>query len=82
MRAEHKNNPDNLTPSARSFWNKIPPDIRERLLDNVYCVKCRNMTTITGYSGRIEHGDLILNGFCLRCGDPVTRLIEGNKESL
>lgn len=46
--------PDKFSLSAKTFWNNIPSDIRERLLDNVYCTKCRSMTTITGYSGRIE----------------------------
>ena len=68
---------DKFSPPAKAFWNKIPPDIQKRLLDNVWCAHCGEMTTITDYSGRIEQGDLILEGFCLRCGNPVTRLIEG-----
>jgi len=70
---------ERFTPRAKIFWNNIPPDIRERLLDNVYCAQCRSMTTITNYTGRIEQGDLILEGFCLRCGNPVTRLVEGDE---
>ncbi|RQW01136.1 MAG: hypothetical protein EH225_09770 [Calditrichaeota bacterium] len=71
---------DNFTQSAKTFWNNIPPDIQERLLDNVYCTQCRKMTTITNYTGRIECGDLILEGFCIRCGGSVSRLIEGDEK--
>ncbi|HEU19526.1 MAG TPA: hypothetical protein ENO00_09185 [Deltaproteobacteria bacterium] len=70
--------PANFTPSAQVFWLNIPPDIRERLLGNVYCTQCRKMTTITDYTGRIEQGDLILDGVCSRCGSAVSRLIEGD----
>ena len=71
---------DNFTKSAKTFWDKIPPAIRERLLDNVYFTQCRKMTTITDYTGSIEQGDLILEGFCIRCGNPVARVVEGNDE--
>ena len=37
-------------PSAKVFWNKIPPDIRKLLLDNVYCTQCRSRTIITDCS--------------------------------
>ena len=67
-----------FTHSAKAFWDGIPPAIRERLLGNVYCAQCRKMTTIIDYTGRIENGDLILEGFCIRCGNPVSRLIEGD----
>jgi len=67
---------DNFTRDARAFWNNIPLEIRERLLSNVYCTQCHSMTTITDYTGRIENDDLILDGFCIRCGSVVSRLIE------
>lgn len=47
---------DRFSPKARVFWDKIPPDIQERLLDNVYCAQCRKMTAITDYTGRVESG--------------------------
>ncbi|MFH1251577.1 MAG: hypothetical protein V1715_10835 [bacterium] len=68
---------DKFSPPARAFWNKIPSDIQERLLDNACCAHCAAMTTITDYTGTIEKGDLILDGICIRCGNAVTRLIEG-----
>lgn len=68
----------NFSNKAERIWSKIPPDIQKRLLTNVYCAQCGGVTTITDYTGRIVNGDLILKGSCVRCGNPVTRLIEGN----
>ena len=69
---------DKFSSPARAFWNKIPAGIQERLLGNVWCSHCGEMTTITDYGVLIVKGDLILDGFCIRCGNAVTRLIEGN----
>ena len=69
---------DKFSLPAKTFWNKIPAGIQKRLLDNVWCSHCGEMTTITDYSGLIEKGDLILDGYCIRCGNPVSRLIEGD----
>ncbi|MBU1063439.1 hypothetical protein KKC74_01335 [bacterium] len=68
-----------FTPRAGAFRETIPPDIQERLLDNAWCSHCSGMTTITDYSGTIENGDLILDGFCILCGNAVTRLIESEE---
>ena len=34
-------------------------------------------TTIVNFRGTIEGGDLILPGFCSKCGTEVVRLVEG-----
>jgi hypothetical protein len=34
-------------------------------------------TTIVQFTGRIEQGDLVLDGRCISCGGPVARVIEG-----
>ena len=67
-----------FSPLAKVFWNKIPAGIQERLLDNVWCSHCGEMTTIIDYGGLIENGNLILDGYCTRCGNPVSCLIEGS----
>jgi hypothetical protein len=47
-----------------------------RLLNNVWCVACHTTTTIVQFTGRIEQGDLVLDGRCINCGGPVARVIE------
>ncbi|MBU1063443.1 hypothetical protein KKC74_01355 [bacterium] len=42
---------DRFTYAVKAFWEKIPPDIQERLLNNVWCSHCASITAITDYSG-------------------------------
>jgi hypothetical protein len=65
-----------LTKVAQQRWDRIPPVIQHRLLDNVWCPTCRDSTTIKDYEGRIEQGDLVLSGKCAKCESPMARLIE------
>jgi hypothetical protein len=67
---------DNLTPKAKKIWQSIPGDIRLKILNNVWCVQCRDMTGIGNFTGKIEKGMLVLRGVCTRCGGEVARVIE------
>ena len=61
--------------NAMKKWNKIPPDIQQRIINNVFCSKCKD-TTIINYT--IEDTDLgaLLKGECKKCSKKVTRLVE------
>ena len=65
-----------FTPEALKRWNTIPAAVRQKLLGRVWCPHCADMTTLVDYQGRIEKGDLILTGACVRCGGSVARVIE------
>ena len=66
----------NMTPQARRRWEAIPGDIRMKILNNVWCVGCRNTTGIGEVSGKIEKGMLVLRGGCTKCGGEVARVME------
>ena len=66
-----------FTPSARQRWNSIPVDIRQRLLTNVWCTRCRHEVTITNFSGTIKGVDLLLVGKCAECHGDVAKVIKG-----
>ena len=66
-----------FTRPARQRWESIPADIRQRLLANVRCGRCRHEVTITNFSGTIKGGDLLLMGKCAGCHSDVARVIEG-----
>ncbi len=68
----------NFTPPARQRWESIPAQIRQRLLANVWCGRCRHEVTITNFSGTIKSGDLLLVGKCAECHGDVARVIEGS----
>ncbi len=65
-----------LTPHAQEIWDAIPGDIQMKLLNNVWCRTCSDVTGIGSVKGKIEKGMLILKGICTRCGNPVARVIE------
>ena len=65
-----------FTPKAKKIWQSIPGDIRLKILNNVYCVQCKDMTGIGNITGKIEKGMLVLRGVCTRCGGEVARVIE------
>ena len=61
---------------AERLWEEIPLEFRQILLANVWCGKCADGTTIVDFRGEVRGGDLILRGFCSRCGAEVARHIE------
>jgi len=65
-----------LTPQARKIWNAIPGEIRMKILNNVWCVNCSDITGIGDVSGKIEQGMLVLRGICTRCGGSIARVLE------
>jgi hypothetical protein len=73
---KEENEMTGFTEPAKEAWLNIPEETREKLLSNVHCTTCGEMTTIVKYDGQIRSGDLLLDGNCETCGDDVTRLIE------
>jgi hypothetical protein len=65
-----------LTPPARPRWYAIPANVRQLLLTNVWCGRCRHEVTITSFSGAIKSGALLLVGKCAECGGDVARVVE------
>ena len=55
---------DAFTLDARRRWKKIPEWAREKILDNVFCVKCLGSVTILLETAEMEGEDLILRGEC------------------
>jgi hypothetical protein len=68
----------NFTPQAARKWAKLGERAQTLLLNNVWCVACRKTTTIVNFTGRMEKGDIVLEGHCIRCDGPVARVIEEN----
>lgn len=66
-----------FTAPARALWDAIPEQHRCAIVAHVWCGRCKSGTTIIDYHGRVESGDLILEGYCKTCGGPVARVIEG-----
>ncbi len=67
-----------FTRPARKRWESIDAPIRQRLLSNVWCRRCRREVTISNFSATIQGGDLLLVGKCAECHGEVARVIEGS----
>jgi len=67
---------EKFSPQALRLWNKVPVWAQEELLSNVYCGKCKAMTTIVEFNGQVNGGDLVLTGVGKTCGSEVARVIE------
>lgn len=68
--------PAGFSPRATAAWNAIPQEIRARLLDNFWCGVCRRSASVELCSGSVSRGDLVLRGYCTRCGSEIARLVE------
>ncbi len=57
-------------------WMKIPKDIREKLLNNVFCSKCSGVVRVVEYSIGEDKLGLIIKGKCATCSGKVVRVVE------
>ena len=67
-----------LTKQASKFWNAVPLGARKAILANVYCGNCRGAVSIVNVTGAVKSGNLVLYGYCAKCGQDVARLVEGS----
>ncbi len=70
-----------LTPAAHILWNAIPSHFQERILHNVWCPHCGDMTTMTDFTGEVHGRSLVLRGTCVTCRGKVARVLEGASEN-
>ena len=70
-----------FTPAAQILWDAIPQHFQERILRNVSCPHCDDMTTMTDFTGEVHGKSLVLRGMCVRCHGKVARVLEGASEN-
>lgn len=61
---------------ALQIWEKIPSNIRFKLLNNVWCSQCSATCSISEPHMSLVGGDLLMKGHCVTCGSDVARLVE------
>ncbi len=67
-----------FTAEASQFWQALPDEHKAAIVTNVWCRSCSQETTIVNFKGKVEKGNLILEGECRECSGPVARLVEAN----
>jgi hypothetical protein len=70
-----------FTPAAQSLWDAIPQHFQERILQNVSCPRCDEMTTMTDVTGEVHGKSWVLRGTCMTCRGKVARVLEGASEN-
>ena len=70
-----------FTPPAQLLWDAIPPHFQARVLQNVWCTHCSDMTTMTDVTGEVHGKSLVLRGTCVNCRGKVARVLEGASEN-
>lgn len=60
---------------AAQKWAKIPRNIQQLLINNVFCSTC-GVTTIIDYTLHNDKFGVLLKGRCKKCGKDVARLVE------
>ena len=60
---------------AAQKWAKLPKNIQDSLVNNVFCSNCGG-TTIIKYTLHDDKFGILLKGECKKCGNDVARLIE------
>ena len=66
----------NFTDAALRRWNALDSKAKAEILNNVYCGLCRKKTHIQVWSAEISGRDLLLHGYCGRCGFNVVEIVE------
>jgi len=68
--------PAKFTAPAARIWKAISPNEQQSLVSRSWCSKCQQEVKITGYSGSIKVGHVLLSGTCSSCGGKAYRFIE------
>lgn len=61
------------TKKALVLWEKIPNEIRIKLLNNAWCGQCRQVCSIADAYLEIFKANLVIKGNCITCGAEVAR---------
>jgi hypothetical protein len=68
--------PPDFSPKARAAWERITPEIRLRVLNNVWCTECKRGSSMALNSAILSGPDLVLRGHCTKCNQEVARVVE------
>lgn len=62
---------------ARKKWDMLPQTLREKLLENAFCLDCPEPKFDDDYVvEEYGNGDLIIKGNCRYCHQPLSRIVE------
>ena len=57
-------------------WKRIPENIKEKILSNVWCSNCREGVLVVDYKMESHEFGLVIRGKCCKCGNEVARVVD------
>lgn len=76
LQTEPGQNPKVVSYAAMSKWLSIPEGTRRLFMGNVWCTRCRDVTTIEDFTVKMDKFGIVLEGHCAKCKHQVVRVIE------
>ncbi|MCU6794176.1 hypothetical protein OB236_18895 [Paenibacillus sp. WQ 127069] len=73
---DHKESTSVVQLNVWKEWMEIPVNIREAIVENVWCGKCAKAVLIRDYTIYSERSGLVLKGACAECGGQVARVVD------
>ncbi|WP_254901685.1 hypothetical protein [Thalassobacillus devorans] len=61
---------------ANKKWVALPKDIRNKLIQNVFCPHCLDTVTIVEFVIVDDPAGILLEGKCKNCRNEVARVVE------
>jgi hypothetical protein len=65
-----------FTDEAALLWGAMSTEMQKHILKTALCAKCNRFVEIIDYYGKVEDGDLVLDGTCAFCGHASARVVE------
>ncbi len=67
-----------FTPQAKKLWEALEVRAKMFALNSAWCPECQKSTTLAELGGRVNGGELLLQGKCGACGAEVAQVIESD----
>lgn len=67
-----------LTAEAQAIWDKVPDEVKAKLLDSGFCSFCLATRHFDLLEGEVRGNELALIGKCSTCSHRVVRNVEIN----
>jgi len=65
---------------AAILWDTVAKEAQQKILERVFCTRCRRGVRITEFTGEERNGDVVLTGKCGTCGHTVVRVLETSEQ--
>ncbi len=64
------------TKAALMKWEQIPHGVRLKLLNNVWCSRCRCARSMAEAHVVLKRGDFLIQGHCVTCNADIVRYVD------